>query len=143
MARSLPIPIGPLGTNKKTLGSLQPKSLTGSLAKASSAALRRASYAERDRNRSVDPGALDFTEEDEVDDEDDVTAQPETEGIAKSMQRALKILQKGSETPGAGKCPWCRIDHPLTLWFQACGEVSRDYTQPSANDFMCDTLEFI
>ena len=93
-----------------------------------SAAMRRASYAERDRHRSIDPGALDFTEEDEVDDEDEVANQPETEGVAKSMQRALKILQKGSETPGAGRSNCavllCPVAHRCCS--QACGEASHE-----------------
>ncbi|THG98215.1 hypothetical protein EW026_g3935 [Hermanssonia centrifuga] len=81
IARSLPIPIGPLGANGKTFGlpSLQPKTslsdrpgiLVPPLDKVSAAAMRRASYAERDRRRSVDPGALDFTAEDDDDADED------------------------------------------------------------------------
>jgi hypothetical protein len=71
---------------------------------ATSAAMRRASYAERDRNRSLDPGALDFTaEEDEEDEEDRELTKPEAELGPRSLQRALKILQKRSEIPSDGK----------------------------------------
>ncbi len=66
--------------------------------------MRRASYAERDRRRSLDPGALDFTtEDDDVDDEDEELSKPEAEVGPRSLQRALKILQKRSEIPGDGE----------------------------------------
>ncbi|KAF8239024.1 hypothetical protein L208DRAFT_1239740 [Tricholoma matsutake] len=68
-------------------------------------ALRKAVYAERDRSRSIDPGALDFEEEEEkshlvADDEafKDDTADAGDRG----RNRALKILQAGSEIPEAG-----------------------------------------
>lgn len=84
---------------------MQPKiaGAPGSLGKASSAAMRRASYAERDLNRERDPGALDFTAEDDEVDEEEELAQPEEGGEAKSLQRARTILQKRSEIPGDGE----------------------------------------
>ncbi|PSR75043.1 hypothetical protein PHLCEN_2v9373 [Hermanssonia centrifuga] len=109
IARSLPIPIGPLGANGKTFGlpSFQPKTslsdrpgiLVPPLDKVSAAAMRRASYAERDRHRSVDPGALDFTAEDDDDADEDEDMEMDQEVGSKSRQRALKILQKRSEIP--------------------------------------------
>jgi hypothetical protein len=77
----------------------------------SAAAMRRASYAERDRQRAMDPGALDFaTEEDEEEgesseDEVDASAGPgdvEAEMGTRSRRRALRILQKRSEIPEEG-----------------------------------------
>ena len=70
--------------------------------KTSTAALRRASYAERDRGRFLDPGALDFTVDDDLDEDDDSFNQNDSEIGGKSMQRAYKILQKRSEIPEAG-----------------------------------------
>lgn len=113
VAKSLPIPIGPLGTQKKgfTLPPLQPKATLSERSgtsvpahnKPSTAAMRRASYAERDRSRLLDPGALDFTaEDDEGDEGDDTFDQDENAAGGKSMQRAYKILQKRSEIPEAG-----------------------------------------
>ena len=89
-----------------------------------SSSLRRASYAERDRVRPVDPGALDFAGVDDYD--DDVDSDPETGG--KARQRALKILKARNEMPAAGefvlhihlKSSWCA--HLVTM-AQACGEV--------------------
>ncbi|KAI0700789.1 hypothetical protein BC835DRAFT_1518032 [Cytidiella melzeri] len=109
IATSLPIPIGPLGKGTKPTApsSYQPKTAVPekpeAFDKATAAAMRRASYAERDRNRSLDPGALDFTaDEDELDEEDEEMSKPEAEVGARSLQRALKILQKRSEMPGDG-----------------------------------------
>lgn len=105
VARSLPIPIGPLGGDRKpaNAASYQPKAAAETSNKISSAAMRRASYAERDRRRSLDPGALDFTtEDDDVDDEDEELSKPEADVGPRSLQRALKILQKRSEIPGDG-----------------------------------------
>lgn len=76
---------------------------SGASDKVSTAAMRRASYAERDRLRTHDPGALDFmAEEDELDEEDEELSKPETEVGPRSLQRALKIIQKRSEIPGDG-----------------------------------------
>ncbi|KAI0089147.1 hypothetical protein BDY19DRAFT_993374 [Irpex rosettiformis] len=108
IARSLPIPIGPLGGSRRTPGpaSFQPKAIvekSGTSDKVSSAAMRRASYAERDRRRLLDPGALDFTtEEDDLDEEDEDLSKSEAAVGPRSLQRALKILQKRSEIPGDG-----------------------------------------
>jgi hypothetical protein len=70
----------------------------------SSEAIRRALYAERDLNRSMDPGALDF-DTDEIDDQngvdDDDDRQPSEEG-KKGRERALRILQARSELPDEG-----------------------------------------
>ncbi|KAI0637989.1 hypothetical protein C8Q77DRAFT_1153680 [Trametes polyzona] len=109
IAQSLPIPIGPLGQHMQSLGvpSYQPKTslsdrpgvLVPPLRNGNPASLRRASYADRDRARAIDPGALDFAvDEDEV--EDDVDSDPETGG--KARQRALKILKARDEMPAAG-----------------------------------------
>lgn len=73
----------------------------------SSVAMRKAAYAERDRSRSMDPGALDFADE-EVDEEEDGESESEpqgnTEGDAggRGRKRALKILQARSELPPSG-----------------------------------------
>ena len=65
-----------------------------------SASYRKASYAARDRSRSLDPGALDFeaVEEDENLDGDD----DETGSLSRGRRRALKILQYRSELPAEG-----------------------------------------
>jgi len=77
--------------------------------KTSADALRKAAYAERDRSRSIDPGALDFAaEEDEEEDEDHHIEEDTVRhgGMAdagdRGRKRALKILQAGSEVPEAG-----------------------------------------
>ncbi|KAI0368073.1 hypothetical protein BV20DRAFT_1054266 [Pilatotrama ljubarskyi] len=111
IAQSLPIPIGPLGNQRqsfaltsyqaKTSLSDRPGVLVPALrSNSSSSSLRRASYAERDRVRPIDPGALDFAVDDDAADED-VESDPETGG--KARQRALKILQARDEMPPAGK----------------------------------------
>ena len=135
IAQSLPIPIGPLGQHRQPFGlpQFQPKTslsdrpgmlvppLNGN---GTSSSVRRASYAERDRVRPVDPGALAFDDDDDDDDEDDVDSDPETGG--KARQRALKILQARNEMPAAGEpsdqcMPSPRPD--IFLGVQACGEV--------------------
>ena len=100
IAKSLPIPIGPLGAARKNsaYGSKQ-----NAADKVSAEAMRRASYAERDRMRMVDPGALDFDVEDDDDEESGNSMANDTQAGGKSMQRALNILQKHSEIPGAGE----------------------------------------
>lgn len=73
---------------------------------ASSAALRKAVYAERDALRALDPGPLDFA----ADDDDDEQEQSEEENPVpgdvgaggRGRQHAYKILQKRSEVPAAG-----------------------------------------
>lgn len=119
LAKSLPIPIGPLGSRRVNGQAKQGATLD----KVSAAAMRRASYAERDRMRMVDPGALDFDVDDEEDEPPNFT-EDDTQVGGKSMQLALNILQKHSEIPGAGRPPlftviWARTDPP----FQACGGV--------------------
>ncbi|KAF8634801.1 hypothetical protein AX15_000713, partial [Amanita polypyramis BW_CC] len=112
---SLPIPIAPITTQKSplNLASYRPKtSFTnrpGSTVPAlvpkhpSAAALRRASYAERDRQRSMDPGALDFaTEGDEENESSDDEVETGDGAGTRSRRRALKILQKRSEIPEEG-----------------------------------------
>ena len=110
MAQSLPIPIGPLGSGRPQhglppfrKGSAGGSDVARSYDKVSAEAMRRASYRERDRKRSIDPGALDFDFEDDVEDELDTIPENEEPTVGKSMQRALNILQKHSEIPGAGK----------------------------------------
>jgi len=68
-----------------------------------STALRKAAYAERDRSRSFDPGALDFQAEMDDDDfnDDTYTTTPQEVG-ERGRKRALKILQARSELPEAG-----------------------------------------
>ncbi|THH31306.1 hypothetical protein EUX98_g2884 [Antrodiella citrinella] len=108
IAHSLPIAIAPLSEHKLKFGvpSYQPKTslsdrpgvLVPPLRKTQSEALKRASYAERDRARSIDPGTLDFTaEEEEKDDpeEEDVVENVEVGG--RGRQHALKILEARSE----------------------------------------------
>jgi hypothetical protein len=64
----------------------------------SSAALRKASYAERDLARSMDPGALDFLTHDDEDYGDEDGAGTGSRG----RQNALKILQARSKLPSDG-----------------------------------------
>jgi hypothetical protein len=65
-----------------------------------SASYRKASYAARDRSRSLDPGALDFeaVRDDESIDGDD----GDTGSLSRGRRRALKILQARSELPAEG-----------------------------------------
>jgi hypothetical protein len=69
----------------------------------SSTAIRKAKYAERDRSRSMDPGALDFAtgEEDDVEEETE-TDQMEFESGERARRQALRILKARSELPEAG-----------------------------------------
>ena len=114
---SLPIPIQPWARPQEALSiaSYQPKT---SLAEypttlapplsnkpSSSTALRKAAYAERDRTRSMDPGALDFAEEgDEEEEEDtgDERSKVEADSGERGRKWALKILQARSKLPEAG-----------------------------------------
>ena len=72
----------------------------------SSTALRKAAYAERDRTRSMDPGALDFAAEDDEDEVDESDADSLTLGSSDAGQRgrkqALKILRLRSRLPEEG-----------------------------------------
>jgi len=124
IAASLPVSIRPLARTRETLSlaSYQPKTslsdrpgiLVPALhprqksasgrSVASSAAWRKAAYAERDRSRYMDPGALDFAleeDEDEDDDDDDKATRAADQG-GRGRQRALKILQLRSEVPASG-----------------------------------------
>ncbi|KAJ3492486.1 hypothetical protein NLJ89_g11223 [Agrocybe chaxingu] len=66
----------------------------------SAAAVRKAAYAERDRLRSMDPGALDFANDpNEQDDDDDDDDEPSER---KARKQALRILQARSEVPEEG-----------------------------------------
>jgi hypothetical protein len=117
---SLPIDIGPLSCQREplSLASYQPQTSLSDRAgmivpafpdgrrHTSSATLRRASYAERDRSRAIDPGALDFIAgngeeaEDDQSDEEPTKANVADEG--RGRQRAFKILQARSKIPEAG-----------------------------------------
>lgn len=116
LATSAPIPIAPIGQGRnfgapsyqpKTSLSDRPGVLVPTFRK-SSAALRKASYAERDRLRSIDPGIVDFADEDDGEDEDeddtelgdDVHAQ---QVGGRARRRALKILQARDSVPPAGQ----------------------------------------
>ncbi|KAJ3488808.1 hypothetical protein NLI96_g2599 [Meripilus lineatus] len=111
IAASLPIPIAPLKQNmaRYNATALQPKTsltdrpgvLVPPLRKESSDAARRASYAERDRSRLIDPGALDFAADDEVEEEEEYDPDVASVG-GKGRQRALKILKARNEIPAAG-----------------------------------------
>ncbi|KAF8204689.1 hypothetical protein BJ912DRAFT_840667 [Pholiota molesta] len=72
----------------------------------SSAAIRKALYTERDRYRSMDPGALDFaTEEDDEEDqgeESEVEQAKADEVGEKGRRHALKILQARNDLPAEG-----------------------------------------
>lgn len=117
---SLPIDISPLSRQREplSLASYQPQTSLSDRAgitapafpdgrrHTSSANLRRASYAERDRSRSIDPGALDFiagdgeAAEDDQSDEEPTKANVADEG--RGRQRAFKILQARSKIPEEG-----------------------------------------
>lgn len=112
VAQSLPIAIdsGRLGLTSyqpKTSLSDRPGILVPPLratSKVSSEALKRASYAERDRMRSIDPGALDFTADDDDEEDDELEDEAEREAVGgKGRQRALKILEARSELPAEGE----------------------------------------
>lgn len=117
VAASLPISINTLHPPPKvlSLASYQPASDIGqrlgtsapaAAFKASSSARRKAAYAERDRTRSMDPGALDFATEEESEDEgfanEEVSNQDVVDAGERGRKRALKILQARSELPEAG-----------------------------------------
>ncbi|TFK25928.1 hypothetical protein FA15DRAFT_667919 [Coprinopsis marcescibilis] len=76
--------------------------------KVSSASIRNAVYAERDRLRSMDPGTQDFQvfesgDEDESDDEDPERARVEAYlSTTRGRRQALRILQARSELPDSG-----------------------------------------
>ncbi|KAK7696035.1 hypothetical protein QCA50_000676 [Cerrena zonata] len=117
LATSAPIPIAPISQGRnfgapsyqpKTSLSDRPGVLVPTFRK-SSAALRKASYAERDRMRSIDPGIVDFVDEDDgedEDDEDDDAVLGDDVNVqqvgGRARRRALKILQARDSVPAAG-----------------------------------------
>ena len=115
IAHSLPIAIAPLSENRRKLGlpayepktslSDRPGMMVPPLRRVSSEALKRASYAERDRARSIDPGTLDFTADEDDDDEDDDCEEEDNDKTVggRGRQRALKILEARSEVPAEGE----------------------------------------
>ncbi|TRM67860.1 hypothetical protein BD626DRAFT_107199 [Schizophyllum amplum] len=69
----------------------------------SSTARRKQMYGERDRERGLDPGALDFTgEEDEEESDEDTTRGEDGKSMSRGKQRALKILESASKVPEEG-----------------------------------------
>ena len=70
--------------------------------------MRKAAYLARDRNRSMDPGTLDFAVEEEDEDEESEESGPEqgkvepSDAGGKGRKHALKILQARSELPSDG-----------------------------------------
>ncbi|KZT13055.1 uncharacterized protein LAESUDRAFT_27866 [Laetiporus sulphureus 93-53] len=111
VASSLPIPIslnglhfGAASYEPKTSLTEQPGTMVPALRTmtSSSAAVRRQIYLERDRQRSIDPGALDFTED--MDDEEEPEIQPEAEVGSLAQKRALQILEASNRIPeGCGE----------------------------------------
>lgn len=117
---SLPISIGPLSRKREplSLASYQPKTslpdrasamvppLPNMVCRHSTSALRKASYAARDRDRCMDPGTLDFISQDDEGDEDnesdDEPSQMDIPDESRGRQRALKILEARSKVPAAG-----------------------------------------
>ena len=69
----------------------------------SSTSIRKAKYAERDRSRSMDPGALDFAagEEDDIEEEVEMDRMKFESG-ERARRQALRILKARSELPEAG-----------------------------------------
>ncbi|KAI0082449.1 hypothetical protein K474DRAFT_1731626 [Panus rudis PR-1116 ss-1] len=111
IAGSAPIPIAPIAQGRsfgqasyqvKTSLSDRPGMLVPAYQRASSAALRRASYAERDRFRAIDPGLLDFDTDDDADEEAEEDIPIDGDVGGKARQRALKIMQARDEMPDAG-----------------------------------------
>ena len=111
IAKSLPVFIGLNGrdSDSNKTSSIQSKtevngtsSRTVETNNGSSAAIRRASYAERDRGRSMDPGALDFEATDDDDESDADNMDNMTQVGNRGRRQALKILQARSELPAEG-----------------------------------------
>ncbi|KAJ7591457.1 hypothetical protein C8J56DRAFT_935621 [Mycena floridula] len=100
---SLPIPIKlPPPRQKVTLGSFRPQlSIIEQQPTRSSSAIRKAVYAERDRERALDPGPLDFALEEE-DSEDFAEAEQLPMSPNRGRDHALKIIQARSSIPEAG-----------------------------------------
>ncbi|KAH9179671.1 hypothetical protein EDB89DRAFT_1922530 [Lactarius sanguifluus] len=99
VAASLPISIALVPRSRvKNHSSDEPDSKT--IPTSTSAGYRKASYAARDRSRSLDPGALDFETigEDESIDGDD----GDPGSLSRGRRRALNILQARSTLPAEG-----------------------------------------
>ncbi|KAH9062672.1 hypothetical protein EDB87DRAFT_1605216, partial [Lactarius vividus] len=99
VAASLPISIALVPRSRvKNHSSDEPDSKA--IPTSTSAGYRKASYAARDRSRSLDPGALDFETigEDESIDGDD----GDPGSLSRGRRRALKILQARSTLPAEG-----------------------------------------
>ena len=99
VSASLPISIALVPRSRvKNKSSDEPESKTTPAL--TSASYRKASYAARDRSRSLDPGALDFEtigEDESVDGEDG-----DPGSLSRGRRRALKILQARSALPAEG-----------------------------------------
>ncbi|KAH9006788.1 hypothetical protein EDB86DRAFT_2868270 [Lactarius hatsudake] len=99
VAASLPISIALVPRSRvKNNSSDEPDSKT--IPTSTSAGYRKASYAARDRSRSLDPGALDFEtigEEESIDGDDG-----DPGSLSRGRRRALKILQARSALPAEG-----------------------------------------
>ncbi|KAH9045377.1 hypothetical protein EDB85DRAFT_1906300 [Lactarius pseudohatsudake] len=99
VAASLPISIALVPRSRvKNNFSDEPDSKT--IPTSTSAGYRKASYAARDRSRSLDPGALDFEtigEEESIDGDDG-----DPGSLSRGRRRALKILQARSTLPAEG-----------------------------------------
>lgn len=115
LATSAPIPIAPIGQARnfgatsyqaKTSLSDRPGVLVPAF-RTSSAALRKASYAERDRLRSIDPGIADFADDGDEEDEEEEDVGDDANNAqhvgGRARRRALKILQARDSVPAAGK----------------------------------------
>ncbi|KZT72533.1 hypothetical protein DAEQUDRAFT_722686 [Daedalea quercina L-15889] len=104
VASSLPIPImrnlpgAPL--QPKTSLTDRPGLLVPVLRTPSSVAARRLVYAERDRNRHIDPGAFEL--DDAGDDEEDDNAVPDPQVGSLAAKRALQILEAAGGVPSEG-----------------------------------------
>jgi len=68
----------------------------------SSAAWRKAAYAERDLTRAMDPGALDFAAEDDDELDGDAEVVNSLGQGERGRLRALRIMEGGLSTPASG-----------------------------------------
>jgi hypothetical protein len=96
---SLPISIALIPRNHAENGALDQRNGMPEPA-LTSANYRKASYAARDRSRSLDPGTLDF--EAGGDDESIEGDDGDADSLSRGRRRALKILQARSELPDEG-----------------------------------------
>ncbi|KAJ7126475.1 hypothetical protein C8R43DRAFT_1240605 [Mycena crocata] len=122
MPGSMPIAIRPLAAKAPnlSLASYRPQTMPPAPQEPkpeaptpiSSSSVRKAVYAERDLERSIDPGALDFAtdndavieEEDEEDENNQgaTSSAPDGGKVRSGRNRALKILQARNELPDSG-----------------------------------------